>query len=138
MGVPARINIVTLGVSDLGRSSRFYESLGWRRADSPNDEICWFHTKGAYLGLFPYESLAADTSLPKEPREGFAGVTFAIHVESEPEVAEALDAAVAAGATLLKPGERAEWGGFSGISPIPTATRRRWPSTRSSCPMRMA
>ena len=114
MAVPARINIVTLGVSDLERSSRFYEALGWRRAESSNDEICWFHTRGAYLGLFPFEALATDAAVSKEPSEGFAGVTLAINVESEPLVTETLDAAVVAGATLLKSAERAEWGGLSG------------------------
>jgi catechol 2,3-dioxygenase-like lactoylglutathione lyase family enzyme len=114
MSVPARINIVTLGVGDLDRSSSFYEALGWRRADSSNEEICWFQTGGAYLGLFPFAALAADAALPAERRSGFAGVTLAINVESEDEVTRALDAAVAVGATLLKAAERAEWGGFSG------------------------
>jgi catechol 2,3-dioxygenase-like lactoylglutathione lyase family enzyme len=114
MPVPARINIVTLGVGDLDRSSTFYERLGWRRADSSNQEICWFHTGGAYLGLFPFAALADDAALPADRRPGFAGVTLAINVDDEDAVGRALDAAVAAGATLLKPAERGEWGGVSG------------------------
>jgi catechol 2,3-dioxygenase-like lactoylglutathione lyase family enzyme len=114
MAVPARINIVTLGVGDLDRSSAFYEALGWRRADSSSEEICWFQTGGAYLGLFPFADLAADAAAPGERQPGFAGVTLAINVEDEDAVTRALDAAVFAGATLLKPAERAEWGGFSG------------------------
>jgi catechol 2,3-dioxygenase-like lactoylglutathione lyase family enzyme len=114
MPVPARINIVTLGVGDLDRSSTFYERLGWRRADSSSEEICWFHTGGAYLGLFPFAALAVDAALPADRQPGFAGVTLAINVDDEDAVTRALDAAVAAGATLLKPAERAEWGGVSG------------------------
>ena len=114
MSVPARINIVTLGVGDLDRSAGFYEALGWRRADSSSEEICWFHTSGAYLGLFPFAALAEDAAVPAERQPGFAGVTLAINVETEDAVTPALDAAVAAGATLLKPAERAEWGGLSG------------------------
>jgi uncharacterized glyoxalase superfamily protein PhnB len=41
-------------------------------------------------------------------------VTLAINVETEEAVGAALDAAVAAGATLLKPPTRADWGGLSG------------------------
>lgn len=114
MSVPARINIVTLGVGDLPRSIRFYEALGWHRAESSSEEICWFHTKGAYLGLYPYAALAADADVPEGNRDGFAGVTLAINVDSEEAVTRALEAAVAAGATLLKAGQQAEWGGFSG------------------------
>lgn len=114
MPVPARINIVTLGVGDLDRSSAFYERLGWRRADSSSEEICWFHTGGAYLGLFPFAALADDAALPADRPPGFAGVTLAINVDDEDAVTRALDAAVAAGATPLKPAERAEWGGVSG------------------------
>ena len=44
MSVPARINIVTLGVDSVARSKAFYEALGWELAGSVGDEICWFRT----------------------------------------------------------------------------------------------
>jgi uncharacterized protein len=113
MTIPARLSIVTLGVADLPRAVGFYEALGWERASSSMDEIAWFHTADTNLGLFPTEHLAADANLPPE-RARFGGVTLAINVETEAEVARCLDAAVAAGATLLKPATRADWGGVSG------------------------
>ena len=114
MSVPAKINIVTLGVADIGRAAAFYSSLGWERCASGGEEITWFRTNGAYLGLFGYASLAADADLPPEPRAPFGGITLAINVETEQAVTDALDAAVAAGGTLLKAAERMDWGGFSG------------------------
>ena len=57
---PARISIVTLGVSDLDRSARFYEDLGWKRSSASSPEIVWFRTADSVLGLFPSEELAAD------------------------------------------------------------------------------
>ena len=114
MSVPAKINIVTLGVTDIGRAAAFYSALGWERCTSGGDEITWFRTNGAYLGLFGYASLAADANLPPEPRAPFGGITLAINVETEQAVSDALDAAVAAGGTLLKEAERMDWGGFSG------------------------
>ncbi len=114
MSVPAKINIVTLGVADIERAAAFYSALGWDRCASGGDEITWFRTSGAYLGLFSYASLAADADLPSEPRAPFGGITLAINVEAEHAVTVALDAAVTAGGTLLKAAERMDWGGFSG------------------------
>jgi hypothetical protein len=114
MSVPARISIVTLGVDDLKRSKAFYRALGWELAGSAGDEICWFRTADSYLGLFGREALAKDAALRSEPKAEFGGVTLAINVESEEAVDAAFEAATAAGARMLKPAERADWGGYSG------------------------
>jgi uncharacterized glyoxalase superfamily protein PhnB len=45
---------------------------------------------------------------------GFSGVALAHNVKSEAEVASVLAEAEAAGATIVKPSERAFWGGQSG------------------------
>jgi len=104
VAVPARISIVTLGVEDVGRSSRFYEALGWQRAASSMDDIVWFRTADTYLGIWSWTELAEDAQLFEPTRGSFGGVTLAINVETAELVDESLDAAVAAGATLLKPG----------------------------------
>jgi uncharacterized protein len=114
VSVPARISIVTLGVDDLARSKAFYEALGWEVAGSAGDEICWFRTADSYLGLFDRESLARDAGLRSEPTAEFGGITLAINVDSEAAVDAAFEAAQGAGARILKPAERAEWGGYSG------------------------
>ncbi len=114
MTIPARLSIVTLGVDDVARSVAFYGALGWPRCDSSNDDIAWFRVSGSYLGVFGRVPLARDAHLPVEPRAPFGGITMAINVETEQGVLDGLDAAVAAGGTLLKAAERAEWGGFSG------------------------
>jgi uncharacterized protein len=114
MTIPARLGIVTLGVADLARSAAFYEGLGWERCTSSNDEIAWFRTADAHIGLFPWDELADDARLPSGPRAPFGGITLAINVERAADVATSLDAAVAAGATLLKPATEMDWGGTSG------------------------
>lgn len=77
MGVPARSSILTLGVSDLDRSIAFYEALGWERASSSVEgEISWFRTADAHLGLFDYDALAEDASLPVGDRDTFGGTTL--------------------------------------------------------------
>ena len=110
MSVPARISIVTLGVQDVARSVRFYEALGWERAASSMDEIAWFRTADTYLGLWGWRDLAEDAQLYEPTRGSFGGITLAINVESADLVDQALDEAVAAGGTLLKPGTELPFG----------------------------
>jgi predicted lactoylglutathione lyase len=110
MTVPARISIVTLGVSDVARSVRFYEALGWEKTSSSMDEIAWFRTDDSYLGLFGWQDLADDANLVDATRGSFGGITLAINVEKADAVDAALDEAVAAGGTILKPGTELPFG----------------------------
>ena|SRR5580693_4184048 len=114
MALPARISIATLGVSDLARSTRFYLALGWELAAGSSAEISFFRTAGGVLALYPFDLLAKDAMQPALRAGGFGGVTLAINVERPEDVQPGLDAAKAAGATILKPAMKAEWGGVSG------------------------
>ena len=110
MAVPARISIVTLGVQDVDRSVAFYEALGWKRTTSSMKEIAWFRTADSYLGLFGWNDLADDANLLDATRGSFGGITLAINVETPDMVDAALDQAVAAGGTILKPGTQLPFG----------------------------
>lgn len=48
----ARIHAITLGVSDLASSRKFYEAMGWKASSSSNENAV-FYCKGALLALFP-------------------------------------------------------------------------------------
>jgi len=114
MAVPARVSIATLGVSDLARSTKFYQALGWKLTADSSSQISFFCTAGGVLALYPFDLLAKDATLPALRSSGFGGVTLAINVERSEDVQPALDAAKAAGAKILKPATKAEWGGVSG------------------------
>jgi uncharacterized protein len=114
MTIPARVSIITLGVSDLARSKEFYEALGWEPVSSSvPGVIAWFRTAETYLGIHPYEDLAADGHMEPGERKGFGGVTFAINLESDEAVKEAYEHALAVGATPLKAPEPAIFDGLS-------------------------
>jgi uncharacterized protein len=113
MAVPARLSIVTLGVRDLGRSIAFYEALGWSRSSASQDTIAFFSLAGSVLGLYGWDALADDASVPPEST-GFRGVTLAINCDSPEAVDAAVEAWVAAGGTVVKPPHKAFWGGYSG------------------------
>ena len=107
------ITLITLGVSDLDRSIRFYrEGLGLPKRDGP-EGIAFFETRGTWLSLYPREALAQDATVPGEG-SGFRGFTLAHNVASTREVDQTLQQAVDAGGTLVKPGQKAFWGGYSG------------------------
>jgi len=108
-----RISMITLGVDDLARSVKFYEEgLGFPRMDSP-PEVAFFTLNGSWLGLYGREALAVDAMVPAQG-SGFNGFALAHNVTSEAEVDRVIEQALAAGATLAKPAQRASWGGYSG------------------------
>ncbi len=98
-----RISLITLGVSDLPRARAFYEALGWSGAQQPDDEIVFFQAGGMVFGLW--------TALGGH---GAPGIELAHNVRSPEEVDALLAAAVEAGATLVRPAARADWGGYTG------------------------
>jgi len=104
-----------LGVSDLARSTRFYqEVLGLPYlAASSSPGIAFFELGRTWLALFPRAELAADANVPAAG-SGFAGFTLAHNVASA-EAVDALLAEVAAGgATIVQPAARVDWGGYRG------------------------
>jgi len=107
------ITIITLGVEDLQRSTDFYEKgLGLPRK---NDSVspAFFQMRGMILALYPRDELAEDITISPEGT-GFQGFTLAHNVASPEEVDLTLAEAVTAGAELVKPGQEADWGGYSG------------------------
>jgi len=98
-----RISLVTLGVRDLARAMSFYEALGWRGAQQPDDEIAFFQAGGMIFGLW--------TALGGY---GAPGIELAHNVRSPEEVDAVLAAAETAGGTIVRLAARAEWGGYTG------------------------
>ena len=115
MTVPARTSVVTLGVADVERAATFYERLGWTRSPaSVPGVVAFFGTNGAIVALWGAAELAADAGYPPGDPPAFRGVALALNVESEAEVDRVLEAVVATGGALRRPGARADWGGYNG------------------------
>ncbi|WP_203301025.1 VOC family protein [Marinobacter sediminum] len=110
-----KISLVTLGVDDLDRATRFYgEGLGLPRHEFDGGGVSFFSLKGTWLALYPREELAKDIGLPVPVEVAFSGITLAHNVASKSEVDALLQQAIEAGATLIKPAQEVFWGGYSG------------------------
>lgn len=116
--VPARINLVTLGVADIAAATAFYERLGWRRSDKASTtEISFLALENLVLALFGRDALAAETGHGRIGRYGPGRrrrVALAVNLPDEAAVDAAIAAAIEAGARLLKAAEKTGWGGYSG------------------------
>ncbi len=98
-----RVSLVTLGVRDLGVARAFYEAIGWRDSQQPDDEVCFFQAGAMVFSLW--------TALGGH---GAPGIELAYNVRTPEEVALTLDEAKRAGATIIRLPELMQWGGTSG------------------------
>ncbi len=106
--------MITLGVSDVGKSVYFYEKgLGLPRLDFESDEVAFFTLQGTWLGIFGKKALAEDAGV-EFAESSFPGFSLAHNLESENEVDQAMEAVLKAGARLVKKPEKVFWGGYSG------------------------
>jgi catechol 2,3-dioxygenase-like lactoylglutathione lyase family enzyme len=108
-----QISVITLGVSDMQRSVRFYrDGLGLpMRDDKP--PVAYFQLHGTWLALFPRDHLARYAHVPPEGN-GFTGVTLSCNVTSQQEVDQTIEQAATAGATVVRPPAEVGWGGYVG------------------------
>ena len=109
------VSVITLGVRDLARAKRFYgEGLGWPLEQDYPQWVSFKMGEGSSMvGLYPWEALAGDAGVAPEGT-GFRGVTLSYIVRSEERVAEVMAEAERAGATIVKPAEKSQWGGSTG------------------------
>ncbi|HZC73411.1 MAG TPA: VOC family protein [Jatrophihabitans sp.] len=117
MSVPAVISLVTLGVADVERATRFYQALGFERSGASVDgEVSFFRASGgSLLAVWDVEELRKDAAAqPMPDPDAFRGTALAMNVESATAVEDVLARAVAAGARIARPAETTEWGGYNG------------------------
>lgn len=108
-----RLSLITLGVADLARAQTFYETLGWRALPQSNATVVFFQCGGIVFALFGRAALAEDANLAPHG-EGFSGIALAHNVRDKEDVDAVLAEAEAAGGKILKRGQDAFWGGYTG------------------------
>jgi predicted lactoylglutathione lyase len=112
--VKQRVSLITLGVSELGRARRFYESLGWTTGAGAEDDVVFFQAAGEMVvALWDRAKLAEDSRV--DDGGGWGGVTLALNLGSPAEVDATIEEARSAGATIGREPAETFWGGYSGI-----------------------
>lgn len=105
-----RLHLILLGVNDIARSKKFYETLGWNKSPTGHDEFIKFDLGGYALCLLSREALAADSLANTKTPSDFTGIAFVYLAKTPEEVPAILAKAVEAGGTLVKPATRTQWG----------------------------
>jgi uncharacterized protein len=111
--VKQRLNLVTLGVTDLERSRRFYEALGWTTGADPGDDVVFFQAGELVVALWDRARLAEDSCVEDSP--GWGGVTLSVNFGSQEEVDAATEQARRAGAHIGREPAETFWGGYSSV-----------------------
>lgn len=115
MKIP-RMTVITLGVSDLARSTAFYREIFSTPPNTENEGVTFFPLSGAWLSLFPLEKLVEDIGEEvKLPASGvFRGFTLAYNASSKEELASIFARVAETGAHIAKAPQDTFWGGYSG------------------------
>lgn len=110
-----KVSAIMIGVEDLARSKEFYgDGLGCT-VDQDHPHFVSFNLGegSSSLGLYQREAAAQDAGVSSEG-SGFRGVSFHYIVSGSEAVDEVIGKAVAAGGSIVKKAEAAQWGGYSG------------------------
>ena len=110
----AHITLLTICVSDLARSTAFYEALGFRRRARNAKGVAFFEAGGVILSLWSTGELAKDAEIMIEEPSGYRGVALAWNCASREEVEHAMARAAAAGAAIIRTPQTVFWGGYTG------------------------
>lgn len=110
MPLSQRLHIILLGVKDVQKSSRFYDSLGWVKAEDSHSGFVKYDLGGYAIALISKEDFAKDALYPSSHREGFPGVAFIYLAKTENDVQKILNKAVESGGELVKPATRTPYG----------------------------
>jgi predicted lactoylglutathione lyase len=111
--VEQRVSLITLGVSDLARSRRFYEALGWESGAAPADDVVFFQAGDMIVALWDRARLADDSCVSDDG--GWGGITLALNLGSAAEVDTVVAEARTAGATIGREPAETFWGGYSAV-----------------------
>jgi predicted lactoylglutathione lyase len=119
-----RVSFITLAVSDLDATRRFYvDGLGWQPALEVAGDVLMFEVADkVVLSLWAEAGFEAEVG-PIRRGEGVVPITLSHNLRTADEVDEVLSDARAAGAPEVAEGVQREWGGYSGYFSDPDGFR---------------
>jgi uncharacterized protein len=107
-----QLSVITLGITDLARSRRFYcDGFGWKPVFE-NSEIIFYQMNGFVLGTWLTKALEADMQRTGSARPGV--FSLAHNVATQDEVQPTLDRLSLYGGRVLVPASAPAHGGLRG------------------------
>lgn len=112
-----KISAVMIGVEDITRSRNFYANgLGCTvKQDTPAFIMFDLGGGSSELALYPWKAVAADAGVSAEG-SGFRGFSLHFIVSGPQQVDEMMAQAESAGAKVIKPPQKTQWGYFGYFS----------------------
>src|SRR5665648_171595 len=119
-----RLSLITIGVPDLAAARSFYlGGFGGPPGLAIPGAVLFLRVgPGLLLCLFDADELAKDIGPQYSAAPTVGNVSLAHNVGSAAEVDAVLDDAEHAGALILKPAQKAAWGGYHGYFADPAGT----------------
>ena len=110
----SHVSAILLGVKDMERSKGFYtDGLGWKIKQDFKISVFFVPHGGSLVGFYGRDGVAESVGLsPDGNGSGFSGIVFNYVVRSEARVDEIIAEAQKAGAKILKPAAKEQWGGY--------------------------
>lgn len=115
-----QLSVITLGISDLARSRKFYgDGFGWKPVFE-NDEIAFYQMNGFVLGTWLQHRLCADMNAPDGTDIDVSALhrpgayALAHNVASQEEVTVMIGKLAKAGGRILRQADAPPHGGFRG------------------------
>src|SRR5687767_11129114 len=106
-----QLSVITLGISDLARSRRFYgDGFGWAPVFE-NEEIVFYQMNGFVLGTWLAKALEDDMRRPAMQPGAFS---LAHNVATAEEVGPLLERLARCGGRMLRPADAPPHGGMRG------------------------
>jgi len=107
-----QISVITLGITDLLRSKRFYEEgFGWRTVFA-NDEVAFYQMNGFVLGTWLTSALEQDSQRTGLQQHG--AFALAHNVATQADVQPTMENLIRCGGRLLRRADAPPHGGFRG------------------------
>ena len=118
-----RLSLITLVVSDVEASARFYvDGLGWHPELHVAGEVLMLML-GERLILSLWDRDAAEHEIGRVTSGGTPPITLAHNVATEAQVDAVIAEARAAGAEIVAEPQKREWGGYTGYFADPDGYR---------------
>ena len=105
-----RLHFILLGVNNVLEASKFYDNLGWKKAEDSHSGFVKYDLGGYAMALISKDDFAKDALYESSERQGFPGFALIYLAKNPEDVERILNKAVKAGGTLVKPATKTPYG----------------------------